>query len=329
MKVPFTWKPTGWYQIGWSVDFPTEEVRPLRYFGNDMVAYRDVEGGLHLLEAHCPHLGAHLGHGGHVVGTCVQCPFHGWEWGPDGYNTSIPDQDRPNRSKQLRVFPVMEQYGLVFMWHHPHGEPPSWEMLDIFTCYPDFEQDPSAYYDPIPTMTDTRRGEPVHPSVVLENAADSAHFEFVHHSTIRPVVVDYTFDAHEWYFIAGWPDREDPELIRLKFHSKLFGIGGAISGFEGGTGHRVVFSTTPVETEKSDMFYTIWWLKEEGDTSTVAPPHIQERVQKEFLTTVDDDLMIWRTQKWIEHPAYSKIDAKGYTTLRKWFQQFYDVGPDE
>ena len=46
------------------------------------------------------------------------------------------------------------------------------------------------------------------------------------------------------------------------------------------------------------------------------------------VTTVDDDLNIWRYQKWIEQPAYSKVDAKGYSTLRKWSQRFYDVPAD-
>ena len=62
MKVPFTWKVTGWFMVGWSPEFPIGEVRPLRYFGEDPVAYRDESGKLHVLEAHCKHLGAHLGH---------------------------------------------------------------------------------------------------------------------------------------------------------------------------------------------------------------------------------------------------------------------------
>ncbi len=81
MEVPFTWKVTGWFMIGWSPEFPVGEVRPLHYFGEDLVAYRDESGELHVLEAHCKHLGAHIGHGGKVVGDCVQCPFHGWRWG--------------------------------------------------------------------------------------------------------------------------------------------------------------------------------------------------------------------------------------------------------
>ena len=82
MKVPFTWKVTGWFMIGWSAEFEVGEVRALTYFGEDLAAYRDESGELHVLEAHCKHLGAHIGHGGKVIGDCVECPFHGWRWDP-------------------------------------------------------------------------------------------------------------------------------------------------------------------------------------------------------------------------------------------------------
>ena len=49
VKVPFTWKVTGWFMVGWSAEFPANEVRPLRYFGEDLVAYRDDSGELHVL----------------------------------------------------------------------------------------------------------------------------------------------------------------------------------------------------------------------------------------------------------------------------------------
>ncbi len=328
MQVPFTWKVTGWWQIGWSGDFGTGEAKPLRFFGEDLVGYRGDGGELHVMQAHCQHLGAHIGHGGKVVGDCVQCPFHGWQWGPDGHNAAIPDQDRPNRSKRLRVWPVMEQYGLVFMWHHPLGEPPAWEMLDVFHTYPQFELDPDAYY---PVFTVTNEMEPVHPQIVLENSADSAHFEFVHRASVTPKVIHWSYEGPIWDFIAGWPDTssDDPDAMRMKIHSRLFGLGGAISAFEGAANYRVVFSTTPVENGASNMYYTIWWPRIPGDDSPTAPDDLAERVAKEFLSTVEDDLEIWRYQAWIENPAYSKVDAKGYSTLRKWSKQFFDVGPEE
>ena len=156
MKVPFTWKVTGWFMVGWSPEFPIGEVRPLHYFGEDLVAYRDEQGELHVMEAHCKHLGAHIGHGGTVVGDCVQCPFHGWRWGPDGTNRYIPYQpDRPNKALRLRVFPVREQYDCVFIWHQPDGKEPQWEMPDIFGKFPQFETDPAAYYRAYPGILPT------------------------------------------------------------------------------------------------------------------------------------------------------------------------------
>ena len=42
--------------IGWSAEFSASEVRSLRYFGEDLVAYRDESGELHVLSGHCRHL---------------------------------------------------------------------------------------------------------------------------------------------------------------------------------------------------------------------------------------------------------------------------------
>jgi len=331
MKVPFTWRPTGWYQIGWSNDFPAGLTRPLHYFGEDLVAYRGDDDALHVLEAHCKHLGAHIGHGGRVEGDCVRCPFHGWTWGADGQNVAIPGQDKPNLSQSLRAWPVVEQHGLVFLWHHPDGAPPSWDMLDVFGCYPEFDIPPDEYYPPVPSFTRRDTDEPVHPQIVLENSADSAHFEFVHRASVTPKVLHWSFDEHLWYFIAGYPNTrsDDPDEMILKLHSKLFGLGGAISIFEGVQTHRMVFATTPVDVGRSEMFYTIWWRREPGDTTPQASPELVERVTKEFLSTVEDDLEIWRYQKWVDKPAYSKVDAQGYAALRKWSKQFYDVPPEQ
>ncbi|WP_425436809.1 Rieske 2Fe-2S domain-containing protein [Mycobacterium rhizamassiliense] len=38
--------------------------------------YRTKSGLARAIEAYCPHLGAHLGHGGKVLGDELHCPFH-------------------------------------------------------------------------------------------------------------------------------------------------------------------------------------------------------------------------------------------------------------
>jgi 3-ketosteroid 9alpha-monooxygenase subunit A len=329
VQVPFSWKPTGWFMIGWSAEFPAGEVRPLQYFGEDLVAYRGDTGELHVLNAHCPHLGAHIGHGGTVVGDCVECPYHGWVWGPDGTNRAIPYEDRPNPSKQIRSWPVLEQYDCVFLWHHPHGADPKWEMPDIFTSFPQFELDPDAYYRPYPEMSRRADREPVHPQVVAENGPDSIHFQRVHRATVTPVMLDYRVVDQEWRFITGWPDAssDDPDVMALRIHSNLFGLGGAVSAFEGSSNYRLIFAVTPVDDTCSNMFYSIWWPRRPGDDSDVPPDDLRKRVDEQFMVTIWQDLEIWRYQKYVEHPALAKQDAKPYGSLRKWAHQFYDDSP--
>ena len=205
MKVPFTWKPTGWFMVGWSAEFPVGEVRPLHYFGEDLVAWRTEDGDLQVMDAHCPHLGAHIGHHGKVNGDCVQCPYHGWTYGTDGVNRSIPYEDRPNLTKRLGVWSVVEQYDCVFVWHEPHGGAPRWEMPDIFTSFPSLDVDPSNYYRPYPELSVKYAGEPVHPQIPLENGPDSVHFQYVHSASVTPVLIDWEMVEQEVHFRTGWP----------------------------------------------------------------------------------------------------------------------------
>ena len=106
--------------------------------------------------------------------------------------------------------------------------------------------------------------------------------------------------------------------MALRIRSNLFGVGGAISAFEGSAQYRLVFATTPVDDAHSDMFYSIWWPKAPDDGSVAPPESLRERVEREFLVTLWDDLEIWRYQKYVEHPALAQQDVRPYGSLRKW-----------
>jgi hypothetical protein len=47
------------------------------------------------------------------------------------------------------------------------------------------------------------------------------------------------------------------------------------------------------------------------------------------MSTMEDDLEIWRYQDYVEHPVMAKSDAREYGQLRKWARQFYDIEPGE
>src|SRR4051812_45876125 len=79
-RYPMSPYPTGWYLLAESGSVQPGDVVPLRYFGKDLVLFRTDAGEAVVLDAHCPHLGAHLGHGGTVEGEAIRCPFHSWRF---------------------------------------------------------------------------------------------------------------------------------------------------------------------------------------------------------------------------------------------------------
>ena len=120
-RFPFTSYPKGWFTVCWSGELKPGEVQPLRYFGKDLVLFRTEAGEPKVLDAHCPHLGAHLGHGGVVDGENIRCPFHAWEFDGDGACAKIPYAEKiPPRAK-LGCWPIVEKNGVVMVWHDPDG----------------------------------------------------------------------------------------------------------------------------------------------------------------------------------------------------------------
>ena len=89
-RYPFPAIPDGWFSVAASEDVGLGEVKPLHYLDRDLVAFRGEDGAVRVFDAHCPHLGAHLGFGGRVCGEGIVCPFHGWRFDGDGRSSRCP-----------------------------------------------------------------------------------------------------------------------------------------------------------------------------------------------------------------------------------------------
>jgi phenylpropionate dioxygenase-like ring-hydroxylating dioxygenase large terminal subunit len=233
-------------------------------------------------------------------------------------------------SKKLRVWPVDERHEYVFMWHDPNGGPPRWELPSLFDVAPHLPTSHDAYYRGVPELSIKYRGEPVHPQIALENGPDSEHFHYVHAATVHPQLLKYETEGPFWKILTVWPKAGGAEdEYAMKLHAMSPGVAGSMSAFEAKNWHyRLLFFVTPVDDETSDCFYTIFWPREQGDTSPVPPAEIIERVEKEFISALWDDLEIWRYQVYVEHPSLAKQDARPYGALRKWAKQFYEVPAD-
>ena len=315
--------PTGWFQVAWSRDIGVGDVKPLHYFGTDLVAFRGTDGEISVLDAHCQHLGANLAHGGCVVEDGIQCPFHGWVWNGEGRNVRIPYEPRPNRGRRVRSWHAIDLNGCVYVWHDVDGRSPQWALPDWTTALNAtvLEQE----YPPLgDAETELFSGVHVHPQIIAENAVDPHHFRFVHGTAISPVVLTERIDDTTWHAKVGfgrrWALGEDRPG---DFHNTLeliwSGIGYSINGECTTAGVRVIaINPTPVDDSTCDIFATYWVSMSDDYDQRLA----------EAKAALPDDVNIWEHQKYLDKPALAPTEAKGFLRLRKWATGFYPSTSD-
>ena len=123
--------PNSWYVVAYADELVPGQLQRLRYFDRDLVAFRGEGGEVAVLDAYCPHLGAHLGVGGTVVGDTIRCPFHGWRWDGEGACAEVPYAKRIPANARVESYPTVERNGMVFVWIHADKEPPNFEIPEV------------------------------------------------------------------------------------------------------------------------------------------------------------------------------------------------------
>ena len=168
--------PNGWFQVAYSDELAPRELRGLHYFDSELVLYRGEDGRARVLDAYCPHLGAHLGCGGEVRGNRIRCPFHAWEFDSDGKCVAIPYAEKIPPKASIRSWPVDEKNGMIMVHHHKQEKPPSFEVPVV----PEYAS---------PEWTDYYRRDWIIRSrnqEMAENSVDPAHFMYVHRTQELP-----------------------------------------------------------------------------------------------------------------------------------------------
>lgn len=163
----------GWYWVVPAAELAVGAVRAVRVLGRDLVVWRGQDGVAHVMDAWCPHMGAHLGEG-RVDGNGLRCFFHDWKFDAAGACVDIPCQERPVAAS-VRAWPTAEGLGLVWVWTGPAPRcglphPPELAGVDV----------------------DARVAHPFekacHPNVVMINAIDAQHFNSVHQLPVKLVM---------------------------------------------------------------------------------------------------------------------------------------------
>jgi 3-ketosteroid 9alpha-monooxygenase subunit A len=296
-KPALSMKPTGWFQVLWSAELAPGEIKRLHYFSQELVAWRDEAGEVHVMSAYCEHLGAHLGYGGKVNGLNIQCPFHGWEWNGKGRNTCIPYQDKPNRTRKIPTFAVAERNESIYIWHDLLERDPYFDVPDVFNMW-EGDEDVSAddYYRAYPEGALYREQLALHPQFVAENGVDYAHFKYVHRAADVPRFTrrefnEYSFrsDFEMWFGKGKESTVMTPNGATLGTVSAVScGIGLGFSKFSGPDNMRTFVAVTPVDDEVADIRSTSWldrcgspttssWQMSPSGSTSATPPRPASR----------------------------------------------------
>jgi nitrite reductase/ring-hydroxylating ferredoxin subunit len=109
-----------WIPILYSHELAARDGPPrrIRLLGESLIAFRDSQGRVGLLDHHCPHRQASLFYGRNEEGG-IRCAYHGWKFDVDGQCLDMPNEpgDCPLQRKVRAVaYPCREENGIV--WTH-------------------------------------------------------------------------------------------------------------------------------------------------------------------------------------------------------------------
>jgi 3-ketosteroid 9alpha-monooxygenase subunit A len=311
-QAAFSGYPKGWFVVCFSADLPPSGVRPLRYFGRDLVAFRTEAGAVQVLDAFCPHLGAHLGYGGKVEGDCIKCPFHAWKFDGQGQCTEIPYAQKIPPRARIEPWTVLERNGMVMVWHDPAGKGPEFDIPLI----PDYGSE--AW---LPWTTGIYHIK-THPREVVENLADRAHFPQVHKTEIESF--DFGVEGHTaWQKVKGKALLPGGGVDNFSSTTTYHGPAYLLMRMDGALKNYMLFSHTPVDESHLDLRLAVM-LKIVGNRSTTEG--FVGQYMQNLRAGFEDDMKIWEHKVFREGPVLCDGDGP-IGRLRRWYRQFYAQAP--
>lgn len=176
----------GWYWAMRADRLPRRRARALNFLGRELTIYRGADGRPIALEAYCPHMGAHLAEG-KVEGDAIRCLFHHWKYDATGRCVEIPCQRESDFVPRLASFPVVESYGLIWIWAGRSAPGP-------LPFVPELGGREVEY------RLANRFIKRCHPNVMMINAIDAQHFNSVHRLPVNLRLEPTTLSRHTILF---------------------------------------------------------------------------------------------------------------------------------
>ncbi|MEM7155854.1 MAG: Rieske 2Fe-2S domain-containing protein [Myxococcota bacterium] len=340
-----------WFSPLRSCDVVEGQITNFEFMGNKLIAFRDEAGKVVVLDAICPHFGAHRGVGGRVENGCVRCPFHGLHFDGTGQCVKGDFVGAETRLGHVKSTPwtAHEIASSIFIWNGTDRQNPD-RPLPLLE---------PGFFDGWSTPV-TNDGRPLKPTNVFfptENIIDIQHFYAVHFWELDDVErhpaedIDGSFAAiMNMTFKLG---AQSPHAIVRKlgkaytspfhFDVRVFGPGLAVSKAtltpeQGGLQIMNIILITPVNPTDCHI-RVISSVKNTIDhpvnrlAKRLLGKGLEDALARIFLAVAtkdfDGDEMIWTNREFLPNPKPVPDDGP-IIAYRKWCEKFWppDYLPD-
>jgi phthalate 4,5-dioxygenase len=165
-----------WIPACLSEEVPDRDGAPIRFrlLGEDLVAFRDTNGVVGLVDAFCPHRRAPMFFGRNE--ECgLRCVYHGWKFDAEGTCVDMPSEPPDSLFKtkvKIGAYPTWEAGGLVWTYMGPADKrPPT----------PDYEylRVPASHRHVSKTLQSCNYLQ------ALDGGVDTSHSSFLHNEDMR------------------------------------------------------------------------------------------------------------------------------------------------
>lgn len=318
--------PDGWYAIERSDKLKVGELKTKRFLGEDIVVFRTESGVASVMDAYCPHMGAHFGHGGSVEGECIKCPFHGFEFNTEGDCTKTGYGTKPPSRAKVKTFPSQEMNGLILAYHSAEEQEPTWQVPKM---------DMTDWTDFLWVEWELKS----HPQETSENSVDIGHFTETHGYTNVKQLSEPKIDGAHLYVHYGM-DRanflgKNAKPVQIEFKANVHGLGYSIveaytKNYDLTTRHFVL----PTPTEDGKIILTIGSsikkIKKSGQIhpmASIVPKSLLNYILSRIVFSgykhdVSQDFQIWENKKYILRTPLAPGDGP-IGMYRVWARQFY------
>ena len=273
-----------WYFAVHSHTLKLGSLRTKQILGEPVLLGRTTSGEAFALRDLCPHRGVPLSKG-RMVDNTVECPYHGWRFGPSGQCKLIPSLVGQEGVDPARIhvhrYHIREQNGLIWIFmpedektNVPSGTPP--ELPIAFEARPaliEAQLFPCPIDHAVVGLMDPAHGPFVHRAWWWRSQKSS----YAKEKKYEPSTLGFTMVAH--------PPSSNSTLYKLlggerttEISFQLPGI--RIANIKAGSSQIVGLTTcTPLNANQTEVTQTFFW-----NLSWIAPfKPLAQRVAKTFL----------------------------------------------